>query len=97
MATSFARAADRASPPDVAPCLAAAETVLARATDAVRALAGEARGVPEVKRLVAHTPLDRPASGRVLQKAGFALLGETQDEHEGQILRVHEWELVPTR
>jgi RimJ/RimL family protein N-acetyltransferase len=67
------------------------------ATDAVRALAGEARGVPEVKRLVAHTPLDRPASGRVLQKAGFALLGETQDEHEGQILRVHEWELVPTR
>jgi RimJ/RimL family protein N-acetyltransferase len=63
------------------------------ATDAVRALASLARQVPEIERVIAHSPLDRPASGRVLEKAGFRLVGETEDEHEGTVLRVQRWEL----
>ncbi len=66
------------------------------ATAAVRALVAEARGTPEVRRIVAHAPLDRPDSARVLEKAGFALVGETDDVDEaGTVLRVTEWELVP--
>jgi RimJ/RimL family protein N-acetyltransferase len=56
--------------------------------------AGRARGVSGVRRIVAHNPVDRPASGRVLQKNGFQLIGETDDEHEGVTLRVQRWELV---
>jgi RimJ/RimL family protein N-acetyltransferase len=62
------------------------------ATDAVRALLGLAREVAGVKRVIAHTPFDRPASSRVLAKAGFASTGEVEDEHEGEILRVCRWE-----
>jgi RimJ/RimL family protein N-acetyltransferase len=40
-----------------------------------------------------HTPVDRPASGRVLTKAGFTLIGETDDEHDGVPIRVYRWEL----
>src|SRR5215471_16740976 len=64
------------------------------ATEAVRALVERARAVPAVERIIGHTPLDRPASGRVLEKAGFALMGEEEDEHEGTPIRVHRWELV---
>ena len=64
------------------------------ATAAVRALASLARQVPAIERVVAHTPLDRPASGRVLHKAGFTLVVETDDEHEGTVLRVPLWELA---
>src|SRR6266496_593140 len=39
------------------------------ATEAVRALVERARPVAGVERMVGHTPLDRPASGRVLEKA----------------------------
>ena len=35
-----------------------------------------------------------PASGRVLEKAGFAPTGEEDDEHDGVPLRVRRWELV---
>jgi RimJ/RimL family protein N-acetyltransferase len=62
------------------------------ATAAVRAFLEVARAVPAIERVVAHTPLDRPESGRVLEKAGFSKLGETNDEHEGVPLRVLEWE-----
>jgi RimJ/RimL family protein N-acetyltransferase len=44
--------------------------------------------------IVAHTPLERPASARVLDKAGFRLVGQTTDRHEGQTLDVHRWELI---
>lgn len=64
------------------------------ATEAVRSLVAKARGVPGVARVVGHTPLDRPASGRVLEKAGFTPLGEIEDEHEGTRIRVRRWELV---
>ena len=64
------------------------------ATDAVRALASAARGRPDITRLVAHTPLDRPASGRVVEKAGFTLVGEVEDRHGDEVLRVHRWELA---
>jgi RimJ/RimL family protein N-acetyltransferase len=64
------------------------------ATEAVRALVERARAVPQVERIVAHTPLDRPASGRVLEKAGFAFVREEDDEHEGVALRVKRWELA---
>jgi RimJ/RimL family protein N-acetyltransferase len=62
------------------------------ATAAVRAMVDRARAVPDVDRLVGHTPLDRPASGRVLEKAGFVCVGETEDEHEGAVVRVKRWE-----
>jgi RimJ/RimL family protein N-acetyltransferase len=66
------------------------------ATDALRALISIARHVPSIERILAHNPVDRPASGRVLQKVGFSYLGEADDEHEGQPLRVHSWELALT-
>jgi RimJ/RimL family protein N-acetyltransferase len=65
------------------------------ATAAVRALVATARGVAGVERFVGHTPFDRPASSRVLEKAGFTLAGEVDDEHEGVRLRVLEWVLIP--
>src|SRR5215218_3289497 len=46
------------------------------ATAAVEALAARMREESEVRRLVAHTPLDRPDSGRVVEKAGFAMMRE---------------------
>jgi RimJ/RimL family protein N-acetyltransferase len=65
------------------------------ATAAVEALATKAREAPEVRRIVAHTPLDRPESGRVLEKAGFALVGEVDDaDGDGNVVRVKEWELA---
>ena len=35
-----------------------------------------------------------PRAARVLAKAGFALIGEEEDEHEGVPIRVNRWELV---
>jgi RimJ/RimL family protein N-acetyltransferase len=67
------------------------------ATDAVRALQALARETPEVERVIGHTPFDRPESGRVLEKAGFAAAGEVVDEHEGETLRVMRWEWRPDR
>jgi RimJ/RimL family protein N-acetyltransferase len=64
------------------------------ATDAVRALVERVRTAPGVERIVALTPLDRPASGRVLEKAGFALAGEHDHEDDGEPMRVRRWELV---
>ncbi|MFT3924383.1 MAG: GNAT family N-acetyltransferase [Myxococcales bacterium] len=63
------------------------------ATDAVRALVSVLRKQADVQRIVAHTPLDRPESARVVEKAGFILVGEIEDSHEGVALRVKEWEL----
>jgi RimJ/RimL family protein N-acetyltransferase len=63
------------------------------ATDAVRALVALARRDPAIARVIAHTPVDRPASGRVVAKAGFTPAGEHADEHEGQLMRVIRWEL----
>jgi RimJ/RimL family protein N-acetyltransferase len=63
------------------------------ATDAVQALVALARREPAIARVVAHTPLDRPASGRVVEKAGFTPVGEVLDEHEGRAIRVIRWEL----
>jgi RimJ/RimL family protein N-acetyltransferase len=64
------------------------------ATDAVRLLINVARAVGTIDRLIAHTPLDRPASGRVLAKAGLRQVGEIDDEHEGVTIRVLRWELA---
>jgi RimJ/RimL family protein N-acetyltransferase len=63
------------------------------ATDAVRAMVALARHDAAIARVVAHTPLDRPASGRVVEKAGFTPVGEELDEHEGATIRVIRWEL----
>jgi hypothetical protein len=35
-----------------------------------------------VRRIAAHTPLERPQSGRVLEKAGFPLVREMDDADE---------------
>src|ERR671922_1116023 len=65
------------------------------ATAAVEALVAKARGSSEGRRIVAHTPLERPESGRVLEKAGFAIVREMDDTDEaGNGVRVKEWELA---
>ena len=65
------------------------------ATAAVEALVAKAREASEVRRIVAHTPLERPESGRVLEKAGFAMVREMDDTDEaGTVRRVKEWELA---
>jgi RimJ/RimL family protein N-acetyltransferase len=64
------------------------------ATDAVRLLADVARATGTIDRLIAHTPLDRPASGRVVAKAGLRAVGEVHDEHEGVPIRVIRWEMA---
>lgn len=64
------------------------------ATAAVRAFVDRIRHRSDVQRVVAHTPLDRPESARVVQKAGFMFVGELEDIHEGVILKVQEWELL---
>jgi RimJ/RimL family protein N-acetyltransferase len=63
------------------------------ATAAVRELVERLRARADIECIVAHTPLDRPASARVLEKAGFACVGEADDLHEGTPLRVKAWEL----
>ncbi len=63
------------------------------ATEAVRAMVELARRDAAIARVVANTPVDRPASGRVVEKAGFVPAGEHVDEHEGQAIRVIRWEL----
>ena len=67
------------------------------ATEAVRELLGIIRKRPDVERVVAHTPLDRPESARVLEKTGFSFVGEIEDTHEGATLRVKAWELPIAR
>jgi RimJ/RimL family protein N-acetyltransferase len=65
------------------------------ATAAVEALVSKAREAPEVRRIVAHTPLKRPQSGRVLNKAGFTRAREIEDADEaGNVVRVEEWQLA---
>ncbi|MFO7178277.1 MAG: GNAT family N-acetyltransferase [Pseudomonadota bacterium] len=63
------------------------------ATEAVRELLSIFRERPDVERVVAHTPLDRPEGAPVLGKAGFTFVREVEDSHEGQTLRAKEWEL----
>jgi RimJ/RimL family protein N-acetyltransferase len=67
------------------------------ATDAVRELITRTQSIPAIERIIANTPLDRPASGRVLAKAGFTWTGETDDEHEGIVIRVNRWQLINSR
>jgi RimJ/RimL family protein N-acetyltransferase len=65
------------------------------ATAAVEALVAKLRERPGVRRFVAHAPLERPESGRVVEKAGFAMVREMNDTDEaGNVLRVKEWELT---
>ena len=64
------------------------------ASAAVAELVALARDSPAVERVVAHAPLERPASSRVLEKCGFISVGERDDEHEGAGVRVQRWELV---
>jgi RimJ/RimL family protein N-acetyltransferase len=64
------------------------------ATAAVDAFVGMARERLDARRIIGHTPLDRPGSGRVLQKAGFTMAREVDDDDEqGGMVRVQEWEL----
>jgi len=63
------------------------------ATDAVRELLRIIRSRSDVECIVAHTPLDRPESARVVEKAGFSCVRELEDTHDGTTLRVKEWQL----
>ena len=64
------------------------------ATAAVSAFVALARERSDARRIVGHTPLDRPRSGRVLQKVGFRMTREMDDDDEqGGVVRVQEWEL----
>jgi predicted ATPase len=59
------------------------------------ALVAKAHEASDVRRIVAHTPLGRPQTGRVLEKAGFVLVREMDDADEaGNVLSVKEWELA---
>ena len=65
------------------------------ATAAIETLVAKAREASDVRRVVAHAPLERPRSGRVLDKAGFAIVREMDDADEAcNVLRVEEWELA---
>jgi RimJ/RimL family protein N-acetyltransferase len=65
------------------------------ATAALEALVAKLRDASEVRRFVVHAPLERPESGRVVEKAGFAMVREMDDTDEvGNVLRVKEWELA---
>ncbi|HEX6025980.1 MAG TPA: GNAT family protein [Solirubrobacter sp.] len=65
------------------------------ATAAVAALVGKVRDAPGVRRVQAHTPLEHRNSGRVLEKAGFAYVGEGDDtDEDGSVIRTHEWQLM---
>ena len=50
------------------------------ATDAVRAMLTEAFADDEVTAVIAHTLAERNASNRVLEKAGFELAGEAEED-----------------
>jgi RimJ/RimL family protein N-acetyltransferase len=65
------------------------------ATEAVQSLLEHAKGLEGLDHVVAHSPLERPASGRVLEKAGFVSEGETDDEHDGVTIRVRRWVARP--
>jgi RimJ/RimL family protein N-acetyltransferase len=65
------------------------------ATAAVEALVAKLREAPEVRRFVAHAPLERPESGRVVEKTGFSMMREIDDTDDaGNVMRVNEWELA---
>ena len=64
------------------------------ATAAVEALVAKAREAPEVRHIVAHAPLARPQSGRVLEKSGFDKVRQMDDADDaGNAIRVMEWQL----
>jgi RimJ/RimL family protein N-acetyltransferase len=64
------------------------------ATAAVEVLLAKLREAPEARRVVAHTPLDRPGSARVVKNAGFAMRETDDVDERGNTLRVKEWELA---
>jgi RimJ/RimL family protein N-acetyltransferase len=64
------------------------------ATAAVRQFIELARAHPAIDRLIARTPLDRPASERVLTRSGFRCIGEISDVYGGAVMRVRDWELI---
>ncbi len=61
------------------------------ATAAVRQFVRVLEERADVRRIVAHTPLDRPESARVVAKVGFELVGERDEAHDGMTLRVQRW------
>jgi len=65
------------------------------ATAAVEAFVAKAREEFAARKIVAHAPLERPQSGRVLAKAGFTMAREIDDDDgQGGVVRVEEWELL---
>ena len=64
------------------------------ATDAVRELIVLAAQIPSYSGSSRMPRLTGRPAGRVLQKTGFTLVGQTEDEHEGVTLLVQRWELV---
>jgi len=64
------------------------------ASGAVTEIVKVAGDLDAATRIVAHTPPDRPGSGRVLEKAGFRNCGIVEDEHEGETIEAYEWELA---
>jgi RimJ/RimL family protein N-acetyltransferase len=60
------------------------------ATEMARALTDIAREVGGTRRVIAHTPPEKNASTRVLEKVGMVLQGEVMDPEDGRVWR---WEL----
>lgn len=59
------------------------------ATEAARAMIGQAFSHPEVEYVLAHTLPERNASTRVLEKAGLKLVGTIDDPDDGPVWRWH--------
>lgn len=72
--------------------LAPAYRGLGLATEAARALAAWAYQQPGVRLVMAHTLPESNASTRVLERAGFAHVGDVIDPEDGPVWR---WELAP--
>jgi RimJ/RimL family protein N-acetyltransferase len=56
------------------------------ATRAVAAIVAIAKDDPAVKTVLASTPVDNIASQRVLERNGFARVGEREDPEDGQLI-----------
>lgn len=56
------------------------------ATEAVTALVADLLGRPGVNAVMAHTAVDNQASRRVLEKNGFATVGSSWDDEDGDLI-----------
>lgn len=62
------------------------------ATEALTVLLEHVLSMPRVDRVVGDAPVDRPASGRVMAKAGMTVVGRRTEERDGVDLLLERYE-----